>query len=74
LPSLKKLEAKKRPRKKKRKKLKARRQRLMPVIQATQKAEIRRIKFQSQSGQIVGETLSQKKKQKTKKPITKKDW
>jgi hypothetical protein len=32
----------------------------MPVILATQEAEIRRIAFQSQSGQIVHETLSQK--------------
>jgi hypothetical protein len=32
----------------------------MPVILATQEAEIRRIKVQSQPGQIVRETLSQK--------------
>jgi hypothetical protein len=32
----------------------------MPVILATQEAEIRRIMVQSQSGQIVYETLSQK--------------
>jgi hypothetical protein len=33
---------------------------LMPVIVATQEAEIRRITVQSQPGQIVHETLSQK--------------
>jgi hypothetical protein len=33
--------------------------RLTPVILATQEAEIRRIKFQSQLGQVVQETLSQ---------------
>jgi hypothetical protein len=33
---------------------------LMPAILATQEAEIRRIKVQSQSGQIVCETLSRK--------------
>jgi hypothetical protein len=33
---------------------------LMPVILATQKQEIRRIAVQSQFGQIVHETLSQK--------------
>jgi hypothetical protein len=33
---------------------------LMPVILATQEAEIRRIAVQSQSGQIVTQTLSQK--------------
>jgi hypothetical protein len=38
----------------------------MPVILATQEAEIRRITVQSQPGQIVLETLSQKK------PFTKK--
>jgi hypothetical protein len=32
----------------------------MPVILATQEAEIRRIMVQSQLGQIVHETLSQK--------------
>jgi hypothetical protein len=32
----------------------------MPVILATQEAEIRRIAIRSQSGQIVYETLSQK--------------
>jgi hypothetical protein len=32
----------------------------MPVILATQEAEIRRIMVQSQPGQIVGETLSRK--------------
>jgi hypothetical protein len=32
----------------------------MPVILATQEAEIRRIEFQSQPWQIVHETLSQK--------------
>jgi hypothetical protein len=40
----------------------------MPVILATQKAEIRRITVQSRPGHIVLETLSQKK------PFTKKDW
>jgi hypothetical protein len=40
----------------------------MPVILATQEAEIRRIKVRSQSGQIVLETLS------WKKPITRKGW
>jgi hypothetical protein len=33
---------------------------LMPVIPVTQEAEIRRIAVQSQSGQIVCKTLSQK--------------
>jgi hypothetical protein len=33
---------------------------LTPVIPATQKAEIRRIEVQSQPGQIVHETLSEK--------------
>jgi hypothetical protein len=37
---------------------KARCQWLTPVILATQEAEIRRIKVQSQTGQIVHETLS----------------
>jgi hypothetical protein len=32
----------------------------MPVILATQEAEIRRIEFQSQPGQIVHKTLSRK--------------
>jgi hypothetical protein len=32
----------------------------MPVILATQKAEIKRIMVQSQLGQIISETLSQK--------------
>jgi hypothetical protein len=40
----------------------------MPVILATQEAEIRRIAVQSQPGQIVQETLSQKK------PFTQKGW
>jgi hypothetical protein len=39
----------------------------MPVILATQEAEIRRISVQSQSGLIVLNTLSQKKKKITKK-------
>jgi hypothetical protein len=39
-----------------------------PVILATQEAEIRRIIFQSQPGQVVHKTLSQKK------PISRKDW
>jgi hypothetical protein len=39
----------------------ARCQWLTPVILATQEAEIRRITFQRQIGQIVYETLSQKK-------------
>jgi hypothetical protein len=33
---------------------------LMPIILATQEAEIRKIEFQSQPGQIVHETLSRK--------------
>jgi hypothetical protein len=37
----------------------------MPVILATQKAEIRRIIVQSHPRQIVHEALSQKKKKKT---------
>jgi hypothetical protein len=40
----------------------------MPVILATQEAEIRRIAVWSQHGQIVCKTLSQEK------PITKKNW
>jgi hypothetical protein len=40
----------------------------MPVILATKEAENRRIVVQSQTRQIVCETLSQKK------PITKKGW
>jgi hypothetical protein len=32
----------------------------MPIILATQEAEIRKIEFRSQPGQIVHETLSQK--------------
>jgi hypothetical protein len=40
----------------------------MPEILATQKAEIRRIKVQSQPRHIVCQTLSQKN------PITKKGW
>jgi hypothetical protein len=38
----------------------ARRQWFMPVILTTQEAEVRRIMFQSQPGQIVRETLSRK--------------
>jgi hypothetical protein len=45
----------------------ARQPRLMPVIIATQEAEIRRIAVQSQPGQIVLQTLSQK-------PHHKKGW
>jgi hypothetical protein len=41
----------------------------MPVILATQEADIRRIVVQSQPRHIVPETLSQKKK---KKPLHKK--
>jgi hypothetical protein len=37
---------------------------LTPVILATQEAEIRRIMVHSQTGQVVHETLSQKKKNK----------
>jgi hypothetical protein len=48
----------------------------MPVILATQEAEIRRIEIQSQPRQIVYETLSQKKEnkqiKKTNKQIKKK--
>jgi hypothetical protein len=40
----------------------------MPVILATQEAEIRRIEVSSQPGQIVCETISRKKS------ITKKGW
>jgi hypothetical protein len=40
----------------------------MPIILATQEAEIRRNAIQSQPRQIVHEALSQKK------PITKKGW
>jgi hypothetical protein len=36
----------------------------MPVILATQEAEIRRITVQSQTGQIAHETISQKKNHK----------
>jgi hypothetical protein len=39
---------------------------LTPVILATQEAEIRRIEFRSQPGQIVHETLSRKKKKSQK--------
>jgi hypothetical protein len=35
------------------------------IILATQEAEIRRVKVQSQSGQVIHKTLSQKKKTKT---------
>jgi hypothetical protein len=45
---------------KKKKEIFTRHQRLTPVILATQEAEIKRITVQSQSGQIVQETLSQK--------------
>jgi hypothetical protein len=38
------------------------------VIPATQEAEIRRVEVRSQPGQIVLETLSQKKKKNKKKP------
>jgi hypothetical protein len=38
----------------------ARHQLLTPIIIATQEAESRRIMVQSQSGQTVGETMSQK--------------
>jgi hypothetical protein len=53
------------------KKLLARHQWLTPIILvATQEAEIRRIVVRSQPGEIVRETLSQKKKKK----ITEKGW
>jgi hypothetical protein len=42
------------------KKIYARHQWLTPIILATQEAEIRRMIVQSQPGQIVQETLSQK--------------
>jgi hypothetical protein len=42
---------------------------LTPVILATQEAEIRRIEFRSQPGQIVHETLSRKKKKNHKKLV-----
>jgi hypothetical protein len=41
----------------------------MPVILATQEAEIRKIAVPSQTGQVVRETISQKEK-----PITRKGW
>jgi hypothetical protein len=47
---------------------------LMPVILATQEAEIRKITIRSQLGQTVNETLPQKKKKKKKKPFIKKGW
>jgi hypothetical protein len=48
---------------------------LPPVVLATWDAEIRRVMVQGQPGQIVGETLPQKKKKKNKKnPTHKKDW
>jgi hypothetical protein len=40
---------------------------LVPIILATQEAEIRRITVQSQPGQIVQETLSQEKKKSQKR-------
>jgi hypothetical protein len=39
----------------------------MPIILATQEADIRRISIQSQPGEIVSKTLSQKKKPFTKR-------
>jgi hypothetical protein len=45
---------------KSRSRIRAGHQWLMPVILATQDAEIRRITFQIQPGQIVHKTLSQK--------------
>jgi hypothetical protein len=44
---------------------------LMPAILATQEAEIRRIVVQSQPGQIILETLSQKIYHKKKKSLVK---
>jgi hypothetical protein len=41
----------------------------MPIILATQKAEIRKIEVQRQPRQIVCETLSQKKKKNYKKGL-----
>jgi hypothetical protein len=38
----------------------SKRQRLKPIIQVTQEAEIRRLEVRSQPGQTVRETLSQK--------------
>jgi hypothetical protein len=45
---------------------------LTPVIPATHEAEIRRIEVRSQPGQIVTETLSQKKKIHHKKGLV--EW
>jgi hypothetical protein len=44
----------------------------MPVILATQEADIRRISVQSQPRQIVHKTLSQKKKSNGKKGLA--EW